>query len=310
MLDGGAGRVLTSIPAFRKYKNNNPNSDFKIIVHWWDLLFYGEKDLINHIIPYGTKGMFQDYIKTRDLVVLEPYHMHDYYNGNISLYEAFDILVNNNKDVSLEKNYYHVLPTEKLFAENTIIQLKEKHKKSNVVVFQPFGSSSQVLGNNVVDNTSRSLNLDKALYLGSKLAEHSLVIYFGPENLIPADNPSIITLYDQKPTIRFFASIIEQADVFVGIDSLGQHFARSFCKKSFVLMGSTIERNVSYPDSTYFEFFRHNNIQPQFVPMRISDPDCSFANMHNDGIMDFSKEEMDNICLRVRDSFRHEHIRY
>ena len=45
IIDGGAGRVINSIPALEKYYKLNPEDDFNIIVHGWESVFWSNSKL-------------------------------------------------------------------------------------------------------------------------------------------------------------------------------------------------------------------------------------------------------------------------
>jgi ADP-heptose:LPS heptosyltransferase len=92
--------------------------------------------------------------------------------------------------------------------------------------------------------------------------------------------------------LRFYMAMISQCDYFVGVDSVGQHMARAFNKPGLVIMGSTFEKNVTYPD--HFKIYR-NGVKPTYSPIRIGGIDCEFADRSNDGVMKFSEKEIREI---------------
>ena len=58
-------------------------------------------------------------------------------------------------------------------------------------------------------------------------------------------------------------------------------------------MGSTFEKNISYPD--YFKFYRNKNKNPTYVPIRLLDFDGMFLSRENDGILDFDESQIREI---------------
>jgi hypothetical protein len=62
-------------------------------------------------------------------------------------------------------------------------------------------------------------------------------------------------------------------------------------------MGSTFEKNVSYPE--FFKIYR-NGVKPTYNPIRIGGLDCEFADRANDGIMDFTDHQIEEIYNIVR----------
>ena len=54
VISGGAGRVVTAIPALEKYHRQNPDDDFKVLVHGWIDLFWSHP-LLQLKIRYELK---------------------------------------------------------------------------------------------------------------------------------------------------------------------------------------------------------------------------------------------------------------
>ena len=63
MIDGGAGRVIASIPALEKYVKSHPNEDIKILIGGWDNLLWGNILLQNITYSMDTKGVFENVVK-------------------------------------------------------------------------------------------------------------------------------------------------------------------------------------------------------------------------------------------------------
>jgi hypothetical protein len=62
-------------------------------------------------------------------------------------------------------------------------------------------------------------------------------------------------------------------------------------------MGGTDERNYSYPN--HFKIFRKEGSVPLYAPWRISDTDSNYSNRLNDGMMEYTKDEIKEICNLV-----------
>ena len=290
-LSGGAGRIITAIPALEKFARLNPNDDFKVIVHGWENLYWNHPLLQQKTYGIQTKGLFDLVIKNSTLKSPEPYHLHSYYNQKKNLVEAFDEEINCTNDHSdLTKPNLFLHSNEIYSANKLILDAKKNLNKNKFIVFQPFGSSMTNIDNNYIDNTGRSLSVLQALELGKILSRDSVVLYFGPNEIIPDNIDFMLTTKNLSGIdLRFFMAMICLCDTFVGVDSVGQHIARSFDKPGLVIMGSTFEKNVSY--AQFFKFFR-NNKKPSYIPIRISEIESDFANRINDGIMHFSKNEL------------------
>lgn len=299
MLSGGAGRVITAIPALEKYHRLNPNDDFKVLIHGWENLYWNHPILQNKTFSVGQKGMFDLVIKHSILKHPEPYHRFSYYNQQTSLIEAFDEEINNTSDHSdLIKPNLYLHSNEIISASKLLEQAKQEKKKNKFIVFQPYGSGIQLVNDRPLDTSGRSLDVDDALKLGHLLSEDAVVLYFGPNEFIhPGDNFMLNTRNMPGADLRFYLAMISLCDVFVGVDSVGQHMARAFNKPGLVIMGSTFEKNVSYPD--HFKIYR-NGIKPTYNPIRIGGSDSEFADRSNDGIMNFTDNQIQDMYNILR----------
>lgn len=299
ILSGGAGRIISAIPALEKFHRLNPNDDFKVLIYGWENLYWNHPILQHRTYGVGQKGIFDLIVKNSRLVSPEPYHQHSYYNQHTSMAEAFDEEINctlDHSDLSPPKLYCHSGEINSTL--NLIAEAKQLKNKKKFVVYQPYGSGIQMVNNRPFDSSGRSLDVDDALLLGSLLAQDAVVLYFGPNEYIhPGDNFMINAKNVPGADLRFFMSMISQCDYFVGVDSVGQHMARAFNKPGLVVMGSTFERNVSYPE--HFKFYR-NGLKPTYNPIRIGGVDCEFADRANDGIMNFTKQQIEEMYSIAR----------
>jgi len=62
-MNGGAGRVLSSIPAFEIYEKENPDDDFIIVCEGGMEMFAGHPTLHKRAYDNWHKGLFDNYIK-------------------------------------------------------------------------------------------------------------------------------------------------------------------------------------------------------------------------------------------------------
>lgn len=299
MIDGGAGRLVTAIPALEKFAINNPNDDFRVLTAAWEEIYWNHPLLQNRTFNVNQKGIFDLHIKDRRMVVPEPYHMHGYYNQKLHLIEAFDETINNTTDHSdLDKANLYVSKKETTQAQFILNEIKKQKKKNRVIVFQPYGSGMKIENNVPIDTTNRSLDVDFALKMIHEMSKDNLVIFFGSKELYhPGDNYSV-NFFNNNADIRLYMTMISLCDYFVGVDSLGQHIARAMNKPGMVIMGSTFEENVSYKD--HFTIYR-NNFTPVYVPIRIANQDITFAENLNDGTMQFNDEDLKNILEKINE---------
>jgi ADP-heptose:LPS heptosyltransferase len=298
-LSGGAGRIIAAIPALEKYAKLNPCDDFKVIIYGWENLYWNHPLLQNKTYSVGQKGIFDLIIKNSILESPEPYHMHSYYNQKTSLAEAFDEEINkttDHSDLSIPHLYCH--SNEIMSVQKLIDEAKQMKKKKKFVVFQPYGSGMSLVNNRPLDPSNRSLDVDDALKLAQLLDQDAVVLYFGPNEYIHPHDKVMMNTKNMNTDLRFYMAMISQCDYFLGVDSVGQHMARAFDKKGLVIMGSTFEKNVSYPD--HFEFYRNPAVNVHYNPIRIGGVDCEMADRLNDGVMKFKPEQIQEIYLKVK----------
>jgi ADP-heptose:LPS heptosyltransferase len=303
IISGGAGRVISAIPSLEKFHKLNPEDNFKVFVCGWESVYWSHPLLQNRTFSIGQKGIFEQYIKDSKLVVPEPYQRRSYYTQQKSIAEVFDEEINNTDDHSdLQKANLYIQTQELISAKSIIENKKAELKRNKVIVFQPYGSGMKIVGSKPYDSTIRSLDVDDYLKIAKNLSEDYLVVYFGEKEFIhPGDNFSWKPCVEIQTDIRFWMTCIYFCDYFLGVDSLGQHIARSFEKEATIIMGSTFEKNVSYPE--HFNFFR-NEHTPVYSPIRIDGIDCEFADRSNNNCMAFSNEQLNNLCETVREQIK------
>lgn len=296
IINGGAGRVITAVPALEKFHKLNPKNNFRVIVHGWQDLYWSHPVLQPRTIGIHQKNIFEEYVKNYNLVCPEPYYIHDYYNQKISLAEAFDRQINNTTNhKDLGKPNLYLSTYERQSAKRIIEEFKQIHKKNKVVVFQPYGSTMSISNNRPYDISNRSLDVDHYLKIVQFLYEKDcLVFYFGEADLRHPGDKYSADLSNFNANLRMFMALINECDYFIGCDSVGQHMARAFDRPGAVFMGSTFERNVSYPG--HFRFLRKQNQSPVYSPIRLGGVESDFTDRLNDGIMNFSDQEIDSFC--------------
>tara|TARA_B100000131_G_scaffold33114_2_gene30682 strand:+ start:1135 stop:2322 length:1188 start_codon:yes stop_codon:yes gene_type:complete len=292
LINGGAGRIICALPAFEKYALKNGADSFYIFSQS-GLDFFLGTEFQDIAFDPGHKGLFKDIIKPNDLVNLEPYQTHGYYNQEKSLTEAFDKLINETDDhKDLKRPKIVLQKTEEIRARNIILEVKKQQKKKHTVVIQPFGRNAESHeGGYVVDETSRSLSTDDYFYISEQLRKKYNVISMTEIRFDNDDNLYVDT------NLRHWSSIIEQADYFVGIDSCGQHMAYAFNKPGSVILGSTFAENISYPK--HFNIVEKPNQTKEYAPIRIDGLDGPLADRKNDTCMDFTEQELKDITKNI-----------
>jgi len=271
-LNGGAGRMLCSIPAFEKYEQESGDKDFIIICEGGTDVFKGHPTLDARTYDIWHKHLFLEKIKDRDIVSPEPYRIWEYYNQKCSIAQAFDIEINKKGIRALPKPTLILSKDELLTGRKLIGDVKKQLKKSKIVVFQPFGRGIQVVDDSLVDSTSRSIEFKDTKALIKKLQEKEFGVILMSEFKIDFTDEKFKDeiAMPENVSMRQWAAIIKYADHFLGCDSLGQHLAYCVDKPSTVLFGSTYPINVSYPDCKTFTILDMGEETREYSPIRIT----------------------------------------
>lgn len=297
-IDGGAGRVIAAIPALEKYAKKHPDEDWGVLIGGWDSLVWGNHLLQDRTYNPDTKGIFDLYLKDSNIITPEPYRVNGYFNQKLSLVEAFDEEINETEDHSdLAVPKLVLSKAEEKTAANVIADAKaQQGDKKITVVIQPFGRSARVDRNDIIDDSSRSLEPKAYLSLVKKLStKYNMILFAENQFFLPEDTYT----FKLQTDLRGWAAIIEGADYFVGCDSVGQHMARAFDKPGTVVVGSTFAINTTYPD--FFQIYEKPG-QKKYSPIRICGLDSHLADRYNDTCMELSDSQVDELFnLIVKD---------
>ena len=296
-IEGGAGRVIAAIPALLKYHRLNPNRDWNIIIPAWDNLLWSIPELQDRTYGADTKGLWDNIVsKADEILTPEPYRLPAYFCQEISLVEGFDREINHttdHSDLGIPKMQFN--KAEEKWAVNTIADVRQAQQKSKTIIIQPFGRGATLDRADVVDTASRSLSTDAYISLVKKLAARYNMVFFGePQFQIVTDTYSI--KLPNTTDLRMWAALIECADYFVGVDSVGQHMARATNTPGTVIFGSTFPINTSYPN--YFQIIEKAGTK-KYSPIRITGLDSILADRYNDHMMDFEESEISEIYNRI-----------
>jgi hypothetical protein len=296
-INGGAGRVICSIPAFEKYAETH--DDFIIVCEGGMNFYKGHPVLHKYAFDSWHKNLFEDYIKDRDCVTPEPYRQWHYYNQNCSIAQAFDMEINGLAEPrELPAPRIKLAKSEAITAINTVEEVKAKTGKDKVIVIQPFGRGAQVQGEYIIDTSSRSFHQSYIVDIINNLRKDYGVIIMS-EFQFPVD-----TSEDQVPVawpqadIRTWAGIIECADHFLGCDSVGQHIAKSCGTTVTAVIGSTYPENISYPGDKDFDIIDLGEGKRTFSPIRLTMED--YQDMMNDECMEMDKSDIDKVVTSCR----------
>lgn len=296
-VDGGAGRVIAAIPALLKYGRLNPTADWNVVIPAWDALLWSIPELQDRTYGADTKGLWDNIVSKADVIYTpEPYRVPAYFRQEISLVEAFDQEINNtmdHSDLGIPRLVFN--KAEEKWAANTVADVKQQQQKAKTIVVQPFGRGATLDRADVVDNASRSLSPDAYISLVKKLSVNYNMVFFGEPQLQIVTDTFTVKL-PNTTDLRMWAALIECADYFVGVDSVGQHMARAVGTPGTVIFGSTFPVNTSYPD--YFQIIEKSG-EKKYSPIRITGLDSVLADRYNDRMMDFDENEIIDMYNKI-----------
>lgn len=289
-INGGAGRVLCSIPAFEKYAEENPNENFIIVCEGGTELYKGHPILDAKSYDHWHKNLFKDKLKDMDVVTPEPYRVWEYYNQQCSLAQAFDIEINNKGIRDLPIPSLFLSKEEEIAGINLINEVKENLKKEKVVVFQPFGRGIHQHGGILSDPSGRSFEYDSIIELIKKFQKEDWAVILMSEVGIDTAKAGIKEniAHPEGANLRVWTSVIKYADLFVGCDSVGQHISYSISTPTISVIGSTFPINVSYPESDRFKVMDLGEGVRQYSPIRIVQDEL--VDRSNERLMIMTKE--------------------
>tara|TARA_R110002153_G_scaffold3497_4_gene16829 strand:- start:30 stop:968 length:939 start_codon:yes stop_codon:yes gene_type:complete len=298
ILDGGAGRVIAAIPGIINYIKNNPAYEVYTFCSGWEQLLYGIPEIQPRLYTLEVPHVFKDVVSKCDIVLRpEPYIYPGYFNQELSICEAFNEVLNGKSEES-EKlvPFINTTKKEKLYAKDTVASVRNIKGKQKTIVLQPYGRSAEVSpSGSIVDSSGRSLSAENYMSLVQKLSGRYNIIFFGENQFaMQQDTFSHKIALD----LRQWAAVIEAADYFVGCDSVGQHLARAVNTKGTVILGSTFANNTTYSD--FFNIIEKAGVNRYYSPIRISAGDAMFVDYLNEGVMDFTEQEIVKVCDSIR----------
>lgn len=298
-INGGAGRVVASIPALEKYAETH--DDFIIVCEGGMNFYRGHSILHKYAYDNWHKGLFEDKIKDRDCVTPEPYRQWHYYNQKCSLAQAFDIEINGLEEPrELPAPNITLAKGEGIQGMQLVDEAISTTGKEKVIVIQPFGRGIMDTGGYMFDPTSRSFNLSDISTIINNLKKDYCVIVmsefpFQTEEGESKDAYIVPNIED----IRIWASIIDRADHFLGCDSVGQHIAKAVGSTVTAVIGSTYPINISYPNDSKFDIIDLGEDRRTFSPIRLTMED--YQDIQNDECMSMTEKDISAVIKSCRD---------
>jgi hypothetical protein len=293
-INGGAGRVISSIPALEELDRRNELAG--IVCEGGMEVFLGHPTLQDKAWDVNHKGLFENLIKDNECVTPEPYRDYEYYNQRSSLQQSFYYQIVGERTPKNIKPTFVLSKSEEMSAMGILSQVRQQIQKEKTIVIQPFGRSSNMGPGVVFDPSSRSLEQATFIDLVGDLTKDFNVIYMG-EHKLDLVNLPVFQPQEQVP-LRVWAAVIESADYFIGCDSVGQHLAYTFDKPGTIVCGSTFPVNITYPE--HFNIVEKKDAIRHYSPIRIAGFASEEADRLNDTIMDFSKDELKQIIANIR----------
>ena len=297
-VNGGAGRVIASIPALELYAETH--DDFVIVAEGGMNFFKGHPVLDKYAYDHWHKNLFEDKIKDRDCMTPEPYRRWHYYNQKCNIAQAYDMEINGlDEPRDLPTPKIKLSKTEAINALNLVEQIKAKTKKDKVIVVQPFGRGAEVQGEYIIDQSSRSFHQRDIVEVINNLRKDYGVIIMSEFQFVvdPPDSNMIPCAWPQAD-IRVWAGIIECADHFLGCYSVGQHIAKSVGTTVTTVIGATFPVNISYPEDRNFDIIDIGKGKRVFQPLRLTAED--YQDMMNDECMKMKKEDVQSVITSCR----------
>tara|TARA_B100000131_G_scaffold135119_1_gene131779 strand:+ start:2502 stop:3461 length:960 start_codon:yes stop_codon:yes gene_type:complete len=297
-MNGGAGRVLSSIPAFEAYEKENPDDDFIIVCEGGMEMYAGHPTLHKRAYDNWHKGLFEEHLKHRNCKSLEPYRIWEYYNQKCNITQAFDIEMSNKGVRKLDYPTMWLSPAEIAEGHKLVKEVRENLSKQRVIVFQPYGRSANPIGDTIVDPGGRSFRPEDVLKIVKKLQPKYGVIMMSefPTDFQKMGCPDVVAQPEGAP-LRIWGGIITAADVFLGCDSVGQHIAHSTKTPSVVCVGATYPENISYEDSKIFQVLDVGADRRVYDPIRLTMED--HLHRKNERVMELNDSAINEIIKEI-----------
>ena len=298
-INGGAGRVVCSIPAFEKYQEESGDTDFIIVCEGGSEIFKGHPTLDSRVYDAWHKNIFKDQLVDREIISLEPYRIWEYYNQKCNLSQAFDLEINKKGIRDLGRPTLSLSKEELISGRMIISEVKKKTKKEKIVVFQPFGRGVEYVDETLIDRSGRSFELKDVKTIIKKLQETGWGVVVMSEFKIDLSSANLKDeiAFPEGVNIRQWAGTINFADHFLGCDSLGQHLAYAVEKQSTIVTGSTFPVNITYTNCEYFNVLDMGEFSREYSPIRITVDER--VDRNNENIMSMNQEIVDLVVDHV-----------
>jgi ADP-heptose:LPS heptosyltransferase len=299
LINGGAGRVLSSIPAFELYEKENPDDNFIIVVEGFMELFKGHPTLYKRCYEFTHRNLFEDKLQNMTYFQPEPYQVWEYYNQKATIAQAFDIAINKKGLRDVPKPTIVLTTEENLGGAETLKTIRKDFNNKKAIVFQPFGRGSNLNHHaHTIDMGGRSFLPEHAAKIIKRLQKkYCVVVMDEKQHDFKALGCEDVVVQMTGMTLRRWMGVINAASYFVGCDSIGQHIAYALGKPSTVVLGSTFKENVSYTNAKNFNIIDLGEGKKMYSPIRM----CfnEIADVNNDKLMHLKDSDYDKIIASI-----------
>jgi len=300
-INGGIGRVICAIPALEKFSKLNPNDDFIIFSEFQYEAFSGHPTLHSRCYPTNSPHLFRDKLKDRNVVIPEPYAVWEYYNQKCNIAQAFDIIINGSLDKDLGNPTIN-LSIDELVTARSMIEDMRSQRGTPLFIFQPFGRgiTMQAIQSPAgpIDTSGKSFTIEGAAKL-IKLIEHKYSILMMNEFNVEFKNFGVKNdvFFVEDVNLRKWFGLLHECDAFIGCDSIGQHIANIYDKRTYLALGSTYPENVTYPDNKNFTIFDFNKDKRVYSPIRITVDE--YPDRQNEQAMTLTDKQIEEIANKI-----------
>ena len=298
-INGGAGRVLCSMPGLEKYAKTH--DDFIIVSESWTEMYMTNKTLRDHVYTGWKQDLFREQLRDKEIISPEPYRLNAYFTQRANLIQAFDMLINDLGDEVPETSPINIdlSKEEQITGYNLVDEVRKFTGKDKVVVFQPFGQSVKNEGQFIYDTSGRSFEMTNVVDLLKELNNNYAVIAM-TQLEIPSWQQEMGIAMPKDMSLNQWMGVINAADYFLGCDSVGQHMAHAMKKPATVVIGATFPENISYPGNKKFTIIDVGEGKRRYQPIRLAQDEC--ADRNNEDLMVITNDTIKKIMKSIKNA--------
>jgi len=244
-IEGGIGKNIMATAVVKAIKKQHPDREI-IVVSPHSAIWLNNPDVYRVYVMGQTPYFYEDFIKGKDTIVIksDPYLHQDYINKKVHCIEAW--CLQNDIKYDNEQPFIHLTEQEKSEAYGTLVQYDKP-----LLLIQTNGGNDQG-GYSWV----RDMPLGLAVDLCKELEKKWKILHIRTENQPAIPNVEFIT----SPNIRHIIAAIQYSQGRILIDSLAQHAAKAFEKRSTVLWPVDKVKQLGYAF--------HDNIISSYKPIK------------------------------------------